>query len=360
MVSWGVVKSLAITLGPFLLPKIIAFIRSIRASSNPAAIRPCPKSTNWALNILFLTALTALISTLPTFSPQNIFAATQSRLQIPNDVLFTRLATLNGFLTTSDEQLKSKFVNLESRLLYFKYGPDVLARCVFCTSKDESSYTVYSLPSLLTPHIAHLIALGFTTSRLFFGRPAGRWRTEAALLGGGLALAELWLTFAFDHRSNSKATRVEEIDAFYWRMRLVRGAGIAACDALLGWIMWLTATNRWLVKPAPVEERLETSLKGLEAVQGKLGALGAVRNTVYRNSRLRGVLERYWTEEGRVMAEVHEEKDVVDGINGVLQKVDLEMIQRQARQMAEGVLGPEGSINAKGPGIGKVPNGGTS
>ena len=242
-------------------------------------------------------------------------------------------------------------MNLESRLLYLKYGPGALATCSFCTADDESSYILYALPALVAPHLAHVVALGFATSGLLFGPEAARWRTPAAVGGVALALAELWLTLSFDHRANAKATRLAELDCFYWRMRMLRGIGIAAMDALLGWVMWLAATNRWLVPPPRVEVQLESSVRVLEgAVQAKLGALGAIRNTVFRDRGLREQLERYWTEEGRVMAEVQEEKEVVDGMREVLQKVNVEMIEQQAKRMTENMLGPEGSLKAEGPG----------
>ncbi|KAI9686531.1 MAG: hypothetical protein M1822_003542 [Bathelium mastoideum] len=356
MVNWSLVKSLLFTLGPLLLPKAIAFIRSIRASSHRASVRPCPRGTTRALNILFIAGLVALLSTFPYFQPENIFLATTSRLQIPTDVLFTRLAALqHGALTSTDEALKNKFVNLESRLLYLKYGPQVLASCSFCHADEnsgETSYQLYALPSLAAPHLVHLTALGLATSGLLFGAEAARWRTPAAIAALGLALAELWLTLAFDHRGNARATRLAGLDCFHWRMCVWRGVGMAAVDAVCGWVMWLAATNRLLVQPATVEEQVENSVRGLATAQAKLAAQGWIRNAVFRDRALREQVERYWTEEGRVMAEVQEEKEVVDGMREALQKINVEMLEQQAKSTAEKILGSEGQFSSTASGLG--------
>ncbi|KAG6020652.1 hypothetical protein E4U41_002771, partial [Claviceps citrina] len=177
---WESIRSLLICFAPFLLPKAISWYRSLRASttSHGLPIQPTPPGVRLGLGLLFALSAVYLVQTLPPFAPENLFLGTQSRLQIPVDVLFSRVSTLlrrggnssssnednsnSNYihaLTRSDLALRAKFVNLESRLLYLQFGPAVLADCPFCHVDDPSSYFHYALPSILWAHLANLIVI---------------------------------------------------------------------------------------------------------------------------------------------------------------------------------------------------------
>ncbi|KAI9815049.1 MAG: hypothetical protein M1827_002892 [Pycnora praestabilis] len=349
MVSWSTVKTLLFTLGPIFVPKVIQYYRSIRASSRgqKTPIRPTPSHITRALNILFITALLALISTLPYFAPENIFTLTTSRLQIPVDVLFTRLSALRP-LTPTDEALRLKLVSLESRLLYLTFGPSPLANCQFCSSDDAKSYLYYALPTLLTPHLLHIAVLGLITSSVFSGREGGIWRTQATIAGVALGAAEVYLVGTYDHKANARALRLADVDAFHWRLRLYRGLAIALVDLFLGWGIYLSSTNRAFITPPSVAERLETSTRMLETANRKLHAVGITRNVVVRDEGLRTRADRYWGEEGRIMGEVFEEREVIEGLKGALGRVDIVSVTEEAGRYAEGVVGGGGTIGGEG------------
>src|SRR5579862_4258949 len=163
-------QALLITFGPIIITRAIAYFRSSAAPLNSPRrpIRPVPLHVSRALNVLFITACLALLSTLPYFQPENIFVVTQSRLQTPSEVLFTRLQTIRP-LTAQDISLKSKLVSIDSRLLYLTYGPGPLADCLFCNSDAPFSYLYYAFPSIVIPHILHTAVLGVVTSSLLSG-----------------------------------------------------------------------------------------------------------------------------------------------------------------------------------------------
>ncbi|KAF2142528.1 uncharacterized protein K452DRAFT_249304 [Aplosporella prunicola CBS 121167] len=339
-ISFSTIKSLLIFFGPVILPKALQFYRSIRASSQGphSRVRPIPYAVARSLNLLYAFAFFAILYSLPYFAPENVFYATSSRLQIPTDTLFARLRTIHE-PTVLDHTLKAKFVSLESRLLYLAYGPNVLAECPFCTSDEPSSYFYYALPSILAPHLLHLAVLGVVTSSIVSGAEGARWRTWAAIAGVALAALELWIVGTYNHKQNAIATRLGDIEPFYWRMRTMRYIGMACVDGLLGFALYLTSTNRWLVVPPSISERLEESTRMVEALKGKLGMLGAMKNTVARDKNLRERSEAYWMDEGRLMGEVLEDREVVDGMQNALGRVNVEMIERQAGGMAEGIVG---------------------
>lgn len=290
--------------------------------------------------MLFLTALIFLISTLPLFSAPNIFSQTSSRLQISTDVLFTRLSTLRP-LTPSDEILRSKIASLESRYLYFQFGPTVLTECQFCNAEDPKSYLYYSLPSLLAPHLFNLCVLAIITSGLVVGKDAAIWRTTATLAAGALVLIDVYFVASYDYKANARALRLEEIDTFFWKMRVWRGIGIAFVDGMLGWLLYLSSTNRMFLTPPTTAERIESSTKTLDLVRSKMSAMGILRNTIYRDQDLRARSQEYWVHEGRLMGELMQEREVVDGIRNAMDgRINMATITADAETYAQSVIAP--------------------
>ncbi|KAL9635256.1 MAG: hypothetical protein Q9164_003581 [Protoblastenia rupestris] len=342
MVSLSTLKTLLFTLGPLLLPKAITWYRTARQKTitSNIPIQPLPTPLHRSLNILFITALLALLSTLPFFSPENIFTTTSSRLQTPNDVLFTRLASIRfpTGLTHADNTLRPKIASLDARLLYLTYGPDVLTNCPFCNSDEPSTYFYYALPAILFPHILHLFALGLATSNAVAGKVGNKWRTTAAAIGLSIAFLECYFFATRDWKSNAKAVRPEDYVLFFWRMRTFRGLMLCLADAVVAGLLYLTGTNRMFVTPPTSAERMEMALRGLEQARGKLNAVGIVRNAIVRDEGLRRRTEGYWIKEGKIMGEVMDEREVVEGIRSALsERVQVGQVEEEARKFAEGV-----------------------
>ncbi|KZF25712.1 hypothetical protein L228DRAFT_280934 [Xylona heveae TC161] len=340
MLSWATLKTLLFTLGPLFLPKLITYYRNLRAhsQSHNVPIRPVPSHVSIALNLLLISFTLALLSTFPYFAPANIFSLTGSRLQTPTDVLFSRLAALRP-LTPSDEILKTKLINMDSRLLYLTHGPDTLVNCEFCNSEEPLTYLYYAIPALLAPHLLHIGLLGLVTSPLLSKSEGRIWRTSATIAGIGLAAAEVYLIINYDAKvANTGALRVGDIDAFYWRRKVYRGLGLAVLDALLGWGMYLSSTNRLFVTPPPPAMRIENSTKMLEAAQRKLQSLGMMRNVILRDAPLRSLMEKYWIAEDKVMTEIFEDREVVDGMNVALGRTNVDVIMDDAEKYATRIV----------------------
>lgn len=331
-----------------LLPKALAFYRSVRAAPRIHGLkpRPLPPSTFRAILALSILAAVFLLRTLPFLAPENVFKATQSRLQIPADVLFTRLATLRpgGELTPADLALRAKFASLESRLLYLQFGPDVVAGCPFCGPDDPRAYLYYAAPALLAPHLLNLFAVAACTSRLLAGgAAAAKWRAPATLAAVGLAIADAYVVASYNHSANARALRLGELDFFFWTARAWRYAGIAALDALLAAALYLSGTQRAFVSPPGPAERVEGVVRALGAVKGKVNAAGVIKNTVLRDEELRGRGNAYWGHEVRLMREMMEEREVIEGVKDALEnRIDIRSIEKDAEAYAKAVLMPEG------------------
>ncbi|QPG93699.1 hypothetical protein C2857_001774 [Epichloe festucae Fl1] len=340
-VSWDSIRSVLIFFGPILLPKAISWYRSLRSSSHGLPIQPTPPRVRLALALLFLLSSIYLLKTLPLFAPENLFLRTQSRLQIPVDVLFNRVSALRpgNALTQSDQALRAKFVNLESRLLYLQFGPYVLAECPFCHADEPKSYFYYALPSMLWPHLANLIVTAAVTSPSVTGKYGSQWRTFATIAAFTIAGLEAYIVASFNYQANARALRLPDVDFFYWSMRNYRLLALCALDGALGWVLYLSSTNRAFAQLPSASERIDEVTSRLSTARSRLSAVGIVRNTAMRDEELRNRCQNYWAHEVRLMREVMEERDVVEAVNDALSnRINIDSINREAETYTDGVL----------------------
>ncbi|KAK7419457.1 hypothetical protein QQZ08_010827 [Neonectria magnoliae] len=341
-IPWDSIRSLALFFGPILLPKAIGYYRSLRAASaaSNATIQPVPARIRVVLALLAGLALACVVKTLSPFGPENLFLATQSRLQIPVDVLFNRVAAGRP-LSLTDERLRPRFVNLESRLLYLQFGPDVVAHCPFCSADEPKSYFYYALPSLLWPHIANLAVVAVVTSPSLTGRYGSQWRSLATIAACVLGALDVWFVSSYNYQANARALRLPDVDFFFWNLRIYRLIALASLDAMLAWVLYLSSTNRAFVEAPSAAQRVEAAGRAIHLVRSKLSALGIVKNTALRDEDLRSRSQGYWAHEVRLMREVMEEREVIEGVNDALSnRIDIQTITRDAEAYAHNVLQP--------------------
>jgi len=153
-------------------------------------------------------------------------------------------------------------------------------------------------------------------------------------------MAELWLTAAYDYRANTRSGSTGDIDFFYWRMRLLRSLGIVVIDAGLGLATWLCATNRMFQMPPSIESRLESAAKALEILNFRLLATGNVRNVALRDKELAVKNMRYWAAQVNTDNQLHEEREVVDGMREALTRIDRDQqsLSERAQTQADAVV----------------------
>lgn len=198
---------------------------------------------------------------------------------------------------------------------------------------------IYAFPSIVAPHLMHLIALGVATSGLLSGKEGARWRTIAIISGLILGIVEVYMVMNFDDTKNQRSVRVNDIDFLYWKMQVYRGLAIAVTDGLLGLVIWLQATGRAFVAVAPASERILDHAQRLEAVVLKARGVGIVRNGSVRDAALRRKVEDYWFKENEVMKDVMEQPEVLEAQRSALRRVDSVSTARDAEQFIDRVLG---------------------
>lgn len=154
-----------------------------------------------------------------------------------------------------------------------------------------------------------------------------------------IAALDIYFVNSYNYQANARALRLSEVDFFYWTARVARLVTLAAFDAALGWLLYLSATNRAFVEPPSPVERIEATSRALLTVKSKLSALGIVKNTALRDEDLRSRSHAYWSHEVRLMGEVMEEREVVEGVNDALtNRIDVATITRDAEGYAQNVL----------------------
>lgn len=143
--------------------------------------------------------------------------------------------------------------------------------------------------------------------------------------------------------ANATAVRATDLVPFHWRARTLRYLALALGDALLAAVIWLSATRRFFVTMRPVLpeaiEKVAAVGRVMEGQTAKLTSLGAVRNTVMRDRRLREKLEAYWRQEGQVMGEVEQDVEVMEGINKIMTIMNVDETDKRAGEIADSIMG---------------------
>ncbi|QDS76567.1 hypothetical protein FKW77_006905 [Venturia effusa] len=324
--------------GPWLLPRGLAFYRSIRsAGQGPNSnVRPPPPRVQRCLSLLFGFALVCLVLTLPYFSTPNIFKATGSRLGLPTKLLTSRLHALREGKLAPSEQLFLEKLEQEPQkweapkdhaLLYAAYGPDVVLQCPFCSIEQPKSYLYYALPAILGWHILHIFLLGAITSTFISGKEGARWRTHATIAGVALAVIEFYKTYTYSWEANALRRQLEDVDWFYWNMRMYRQLAFAAIDGVLGWFMWLTSTNRWLVEPASITEQLNEATQTLADSFAQINIVSSLRNAIVRDNELRAKQDEYWLANAQETRNIESEREVIDARNIAISRMDINRLK---------------------------------
>lgn len=343
--DFATIKSLTWTFAPFLLSYGYSYYRGLQAQAraNAPSRRPVPTHVRTAIYVSGGVAVLYLMLSLPYFAPENVLTLSSSRLQTPSNVLWRRVAALrpNGELTARDELLRDRTLSLDSRCLYLAFGPNTMIDCPFCHPDDARSYFVYALPSVVLPHLGNIGHLGLSTSSMLTGKEGARWRMQTTLGAFLFAVLDVYSFYSYDHTRNARATRSEDLDLFFWRMRVVRGVGIAALQAGFAALLWVSATNRLFVTPYTAADRLDRVTRQLQTAAGKFGAAGIVQNAVARDGSLRQRFDEHWARDGLALRDVMADDQVLRAVRAARSsgRVNLDAVDRDARVCAEGLIG---------------------
>ena len=102
-----------------MLPRAYGYLKALKTAyrTRPPP-KPLPPRVDRSLNILFCSIVFFLVQSFRRGSDYdllNVFSTTGTRLGVPSDMLFARLAMLrsNGILTEADQALRSALMTKE-------------------------------------------------------------------------------------------------------------------------------------------------------------------------------------------------------------------------------------------------------
>jgi hypothetical protein len=149
---------------------------------------------------------------------------------------------------------------------------------------------------------------------------------------------EFYFTYTFKWENNANKRMLNEVHFFSQNMRVYRHIAFATTDAFLGWFIYLTSTNRWLVKAPSTTEQLQNLTQQAAATHAQLNLMANLRNATVRDNELRGRQEAYWRREQEEMAGIMQEEGVRNAVTSVLAKEEFDKTRRRAQIYVESVL----------------------
>lgn len=259
-------KTLFLTFLPFILYRSFVYIQKARVTYASRNITPV-STANWRILAILAAAAVIQVSVYVAYAMPNVnvFADTNSRIQTSGEVLGARLRELYGsdYETAPNsitaggswdyELLVSRLASAEGRVLYAIYGTDAYAGCQWCRTDQPTGFFTYILPSIVMPHFVNfLLVLLVTTGsdRSFsFSTPNSRqWFTLAVVSAGLLVLYEAFTFYQAPVSptvlASIKTPLPENIYWMYWERVKIRAVAMAGLDAVLGCLIFLSASGR--------------------------------------------------------------------------------------------------------------------
>ena len=168
---------------------------------------------------------------------------------------------------------------------------------------DSLSYVLYYLSvNVLLPHLVHLILVGLATSEPLAGLEASWWRTRSSVGAIALAIGDVYMTTNFEPTID---VNMPAPTGMYWTGRTIRALAICILDAIVAFLIYASATNRFVLftfpgdaAPQVVKKKQEQLLAqtniALQMAQTKLRAFSVVRNATVRDEQLKSTDNEYW------------------------------------------------------------------
>lgn len=252
-----------------------------------------------------------------------------------------------------DEKLQEKLITTAIRKLYLRFGPSTIVDCPFCNPLDPSTYLLYHFPkNIVLPHLFNFGILGVATSATISGFEASQWRFY--VLVGALVIAGIDAYTVVQYQPAIDVNMPAPAGLF-WVFATIRPLVLCFYDGFVAFIIYASATKRFLLFSGPSKDSEATQRQTLELIAKsgfalssaatKMRAANVARNAAVRDNALKSKDDRYWQEvvdlEGRqdLRSGVWEDEHVQAAIaqaysNGT---INVEKNRREADAFVKGV-----------------------
>lgn len=168
---------------------------------------------------------------------------------------------------------------------------------------DPLSYVLYYLSvNVLLPHLVHLTLLGLATSEPLAGLEAGWWRFRCLLGALALAVIDIYTVMIFEPTIDAN---MPSPSGMFWTARTIRPLAICILDAIVAFLVYASATNRFVFFTSPTDSDPEILKRkqdqvlaqtnfALQMAQTKLRAFSVARNATVRDQELKATDDEYW------------------------------------------------------------------
>ncbi|KIY71370.1 hypothetical protein CYLTODRAFT_369495 [Cylindrobasidium torrendii FP15055 ss-10] len=275
---------------------------------------------SWTRLVLCIYAI-FLLHNAAVHPPPNIFTRLHMPLSTPTDAIRAFLLSKTDLpdLPEHIEVLLKRLSSLEARLVFVRFGEDVLAHCDWCHSNTD--FVMYALPKALWAYIREAAIVGWLTRK---GTNLSAWRSTAlcVLLGAAGAEAYVRATVVIEIKGDS------EVSMWNDNLELAR----IALFALLPLVVEF-ALPRIPTPPHP-------ALAHLHGLREKIFAASHMRGAILRSPELRRKSLAYWEKQRQEGKWIRES----DNVKFIARNVDLPYERRDdrgrvnARNSAQGVL----------------------
>lgn len=313
-------QGLLIPLAPFLITKGYNWLTKARKELNSKSVIFVSQD-NWAVIwILVACALVQIMVYIPLASPPiNVFIATESRMQTSGDVIARRLQKLFGdqyeiapkSLTSGRgfidyDLLVSRLTSSDGRALYALYGTEAYGGCQWCRTDQPSTFFIYTLPSLILPHLLHFLPVLLVTSSevgffSFATTSSKQWYFVASIAGLIFAVAEVYAMYQAPNMpsfmtSIKDSLTPDNINWVFWSSVKLRAWGFAIYDLTLALLVYLSAAGIVFETHEITAVRTSKIIKDLDGAVGKLrSSILLHTNVISKSSEMREAFIKWGT-----------------------------------------------------------------
>lgn len=206
------ISLLMVVFGPQILRKALNYINNRNRPSASSRSSTSQYQTLSGRLKVFLTLHTLYHLSHLLIPPFDLFSTPDLPILAPNDILRSRLHPSTGSSNAVQNPLVDlllvRLQNLDSRLLYLRYGHTAVQGCLWCRSPLD--FLLASLPGIMSRYLLAALVMVALGNEVMSGKGAGwrgqRWNSAAMWALGLGCIGEIGVRYFWDLRISNGDT----------------------------------------------------------------------------------------------------------------------------------------------------------